>query len=358
MDGMNVFDALTTKGPSPRHEIFYSPVVNTLDNSGNGPLNPEDCAEWGQSCGGALRVDNYKIIVGYPGDARALPLPAWDGTDPMEHALDALHSAHAGHLSQDGALRLGTWSPLLGGGGGGPGLDGCNYTTGSGCPCHHLNGGPCLFDVVNDETESHDLANSTEHASIFHKLLERFKEISATNVPMAGLPTPELTQDKALECAMLLRTGAFEPFGEDIVWPQPAAHPSPSPAGPTFICGSHSSECVESGGTGSVRFSTSKVCGAPSVCDRCTNATLLRGVCVHENQAVLANVSSAKTPGDCCAACAGTPACKQWNFDHRAFQSGAIGCVLKATKAAANPGHDWCDCGPDADPEAETRAEW
>ena len=53
------------------------------------------------------------------------------------------------------------------------------------------------------------------------------------------------------------------------------------------------------------------------------------GVCVHENQAVLANVSSAKTPGDCCAACAGTPGCKQWNFDHRAFQSGRIGCVLK-----------------------------
>ena len=100
MDGMNVFDALKTKGPSPRREIFYSPVVNTLSNSGKGPLNPEDCAEWGQSCGGALRVDNYKIIVGYPGDARALPLPAWDGADPSESALDALHSAHAGALSQ------------------------------------------------------------------------------------------------------------------------------------------------------------------------------------------------------------------------------------------------------------------
>jgi hypothetical protein len=180
---------------------------------------------------------------------------------------------------------------------------------------------------VNDATESHDLANSTEHASIFHQLLTRFKEISATNVPMAGLPPAELTRDNAMECAMLLRTGAFEPFGEDIAWPQQAGHPSPS--APTFICGSDSSECVESGATGSVRFSTAKACGAPSVCESCTHATVLRGVCVHENQAVLANVSSAKTPGDCCAACAGTPGCKQWNFDHRAFQSGRIGCVLK-----------------------------
>ncbi len=348
MDGMNVFEALKTKGPSPRHEIFYSPVVNALDNNGIGPLNPEDCDQWGQSCGGALRVDNYKIIVGYPGDSRALPLPAWDGSDPTEDALDTLHSAQAGHLSQDGPLQVGTWSPLLGGGGGGPGLDGCNYTTGVGCPCHHLNGGPCLFDVVRDKTESTNLANSSAHASIFERLLARFKEISATNVPMAGLPAPELKQDQSMECAMLLETGAFEPFGKDIAWPHPGPPPPPPPS-PAFLCSKGGSECVESGGTSGVRFSSAKTCSAQSVCTSCTDATVLRGVCVHEFSAVLANVSSAKTPGDCCAACAGAAKCKQWNFDHRAFSTGEVGCVLKSQKSPANPGHDWCDCGPDVD---------
>ena len=58
-----MWEALRTKGPSPRHEIFYSPVVAGDPATS---LNPEDCASWGQSCGGALRVDDYKIIVGCP----------------------------------------------------------------------------------------------------------------------------------------------------------------------------------------------------------------------------------------------------------------------------------------------------
>jgi hypothetical protein len=38
-----------------------------ISAGGSAPLNPEDCADgWKQACGGALRVDNYKIIVGYP----------------------------------------------------------------------------------------------------------------------------------------------------------------------------------------------------------------------------------------------------------------------------------------------------
>jgi len=61
----------------------------------------------GCSCGGALRVDDYKIIVGYPGDSRVVPLPAWDAADPTEDALQALSNAHAGHLSQDGAVPFG-----------------------------------------------------------------------------------------------------------------------------------------------------------------------------------------------------------------------------------------------------------
>ena len=69
-------------------------------------------------------------MVGYPGDARALALPNASSAPPA----------------------------MLNQSGGGPGPDGCNYTTGKGCPCHHLNTGPCLFDVVTDPEESRDLS--------------------------------------------------------------------------------------------------------------------------------------------------------------------------------------------------------
>ena len=166
---------------------------------------------------------------------------------------------------------------------------------------------------------------------------------------MAGLPPPTLAKDDVIKCAMLKQTGAFEPFGEEITWPYPAPAPPP-PAGPVFNCGS--SGCVESGAAGGgVHFSDAKTCSAPTVCASCTNATVLRGMCVHEFSGVLANVSTAKTSGDCCAACAGVAACKQWNYDHHAAASGEVACVLKSAKSAANPGHDWCDCGPDASPD-------
>eukprot|EP01052_Picozoa_sp_SAG31_P012485 SAG31_NODE_731_length_12498_cov_7.368336_13_plen_152_part_00 len=71
MDGMDVWKALSTNTESPRQEIFYSPVV---PGDPAISLNPEDCATWGQSCGGALRVGDFKLIVGYPGDARRLPV--------------------------------------------------------------------------------------------------------------------------------------------------------------------------------------------------------------------------------------------------------------------------------------------
>ena len=114
-----------------------------------------------------------------------------------------------------------------------------------------------------------------------------------------------------------------------------------------FNCGS--SGCVESGAAGAgVHFSDAKTCSAPKVCTSCTDATVVRGKCVKEFQHAIANVTTAKTPGDCCAACAGNAACKQWNYDHHAAAGvGKVACVLKSVKSAANPGHDWGDCGPD-----------
>lgn len=71
---------------------------------------------WGQeACGAALRVGDYKLVVGYSVSGRR-------------------------HESAGAPERVGGGTPapaLLLQSGDGPGPDGCNYTTGKGCPCHH-----------------------------------------------------------------------------------------------------------------------------------------------------------------------------------------------------------------------------
>ena len=77
MDGVDQLHCLQINCSDPaRTEIFYSPVVAVNGNyTDPASLNPEDCVRWGQSCGGALRQGDFKIIVGYPGDNRVVALP-------------------------------------------------------------------------------------------------------------------------------------------------------------------------------------------------------------------------------------------------------------------------------------------
>ena len=58
MDGVDQSSCLLRGGVGCREEIFYAPVVETAG------LNPMDCQSWGQSCGGAIRVGDFKLIVG------------------------------------------------------------------------------------------------------------------------------------------------------------------------------------------------------------------------------------------------------------------------------------------------------
>jgi len=220
-DGLDVWAALRSNGTSPRTEILYTPLVDGL--------NPEDCTEditgsrtsWGQACGAALRVGDYKLVVGYPGDSRALALP---------------------NASASSAV-----TPLLNQSGGGPGLDGCNYTSGVGCPCHHMNGGPCLYDVVADPGESRDLSKvrrphmaaerratslrdptlssdrllsqDPAHADTLAKIHKRLTELSATHQPQAGLSGDALDHDEQLKCAQFAQTKCFEPYAPAVAWP-------------------------------------------------------------------------------------------------------------------------------------------
>lgn len=136
VDGIDVWAAVRggAAAPSPRTEVLYAPLV-LLGGAGDTALNPEDCEKWGQACGAAIRVGDFKLIVGYPGDARRLTLPA------VEAEAGKLMRADMAMLQMDQEEY-----DRLAGSGGGPGPDGCHYNirdggNGSGCPCHHLNGG-------------------------------------------------------------------------------------------------------------------------------------------------------------------------------------------------------------------------
>eukprot|EP00911_Craspedida_sp_UC1_P000300 UC1_evm1s229 len=220
-DGFDMLHTLQTAGESPRTEVLYAPIVPIL--------NPEDCSAWGQACGGALRMGRFKLIKGYPGDARVLPLPNYD-KDVMSMDDDSYHGSSARVVSAaatadvDGggggvSVSVNNDAVIVGGDpGGGPGLDGCDYSTGKGCPCHHLNGGPCLFDVVADPSESHNLASDPAHAAVIKKMEARLAALSASHVPPAGLVGDALTADCVIKCNALNVTPAFEPYGKFIPW--------------------------------------------------------------------------------------------------------------------------------------------
>ena len=51
-----------------------------------------------------------------------------------------------------------------------------------------------------DPSEKVNLANSSEHKAVFAQLTARFKAVSATNAPQAGLVGDALTQDTVRHC--------------------------------------------------------------------------------------------------------------------------------------------------------------
>jgi hypothetical protein len=191
---------------------------------------------------------------------------------------------------------------------------------------------------VSDPSETHNLAAHRAHAGTLKKLLARFQELSRTGVPMAGLPPPLLAKDDQVKCAALNRTGAFEPYGLDIPWPQPGnPSPHPSPPPPMFRCNGSApgAACVEveSGFTGVV-FSSAHACVEAGVCAACTAANEEDG-CVHEFQYQLKNLT-VTSAGDCCASCVTTSGCVQWQFGGPA--SSAANCALKSKTSAVKPG--------------------
>ena len=124
-------------------------------------------------CGGALRVGDYKLLVGYPG---------WD-----EHY--AYPNNH--RFSPDIQLH---WDV---------------------CKSH------CLFDVTSDIAEEHDLSGDPEHAEILARMLDRFWTLSNASGTVVA---DAMFDNKQCEAAEML--GYWQPvdYGPAPPLPTPANH--------------------------------------------------------------------------------------------------------------------------------------
>ena len=166
IDGVSLWPAMLANATSPRTEVVHQ-IVNRWNHA--------RCNSTAQvNCGGALRSGRHKLLVGYPGDARWQPLPA-------------------------SAAALG---PALRG-------DGCNLTSGEGCPCRDT--GYCLFDIASDPLEQRDLS-ATEPA-LLATMVARFEQLSAEmGTQGVHFCAAQTAADALAKAAVTNRTGAFLPF--------------------------------------------------------------------------------------------------------------------------------------------------
>ena len=175
-DGYNMIPVLWAGGESPRTEVVHA-VINQHNPPGfpNGQMGshgyPYSCAA-SSFCGGALRVGDYKLLVGYPG---------WD-----EHYV--YPNNH--RLSPDMQLH---WDV---------------------CKSH------CLFDVVSDVAEVHDLSDDPAYAEILGRMLDRFWTLSNAS----GAVVADAMFDSK-QCAAAKTHGFWQPV--DYYGPVPP----PPPAG-------------------------------------------------------------------------------------------------------------------------------
>lgn len=159
-DGHNLMPAVLSGGTSPRTEVVHA-LINQYNPPGF-PRGPMAAAGYRYSCepssfcGGALRVGDYKLLVGYPG---------WDQHYPYPN--NTRFNPNTGEIA---------------GKDGGGVAPGCNH---SGMPfgaCFNwgLCADHCLFDVGSggDVAELHDLAADPRYASVLQMMLRRFWALS------------------------------------------------------------------------------------------------------------------------------------------------------------------------------------
>ena len=178
LDGHDVWAALLSGGPSPRTEVIHQ-VENQYFNT--------------SSTGYALRVGDFKVVVGNAGDSRIIAWPEL--------------GEKATPFGTDGGVRE-------------PGTDHCRAPSGKGehekKPCHPH----CLFNVVADIDESNDLCpggncTDTTHQPILESMLARLAEAGTEGPPTTlayRFNDTEFKAAAALQCENAKVTNFMEPI--------------------------------------------------------------------------------------------------------------------------------------------------
>eukprot|EP00658_Telonema_sp_P-2_P013750 TRINITY_DN15212_c0_g1_i4.p1 TRINITY_DN15212_c0_g1~~TRINITY_DN15212_c0_g1_i4.p1 ORF type:complete len:454 (+),score=104.07 TRINITY_DN15212_c0_g1_i4:58-1419(+) len=158
-DGHRLWSVIQNGHASSRTEIIHQ----AYNQYSNGSCTAADLSSpYVPSCGVAFTQWPYKLVVGFGGDDRHVPLPP-DAPKAMSKSA----------------------------------------------PCVET---PCLFDIENDPSEEHDLASVEERR--VQRLVDRLKELSAPEC----LPQPPDSLTPApsdAECDMVHRTGAYLPWQKD-----------------------------------------------------------------------------------------------------------------------------------------------
>lgn len=175
LDGFDLWPALTTGAASPRHEVVHQ-VANEYFNESVQ----------------AIRVGDYKLIIGNPGDPRTIAFPeAGDKDVPFGLSNGTRHGPHKQRCYAR-SIPAPRAPPR--------------------CVPH------CLFNIVEDVGESNDLSADPAYAGVLANLTQRLLEVGATGPPKSAaqaFPTVAgFHAATAKVCDKMRQSGFLEPLSE------------------------------------------------------------------------------------------------------------------------------------------------
>eukprot|EP00927_Polykrikos_kofoidii_P025264 TRINITY_DN22731_c0_g1_i1.p1 TRINITY_DN22731_c0_g1~~TRINITY_DN22731_c0_g1_i1.p1 ORF type:complete len:585 (+),score=60.07 TRINITY_DN22731_c0_g1_i1:47-1756(+) len=180
---------------SPRNLIIHSPLSDQT-----GRVNDDNM---GVNIGfaGSLRWNQWKIIAGDPGDD-----DWWEMQGPLpEPALFGLESEGRCSVTHEGHVRCGPRAWIRSGV--------MDATKHSGLNCQIGRGGPCLFDLDADPSETTNVASS--YPGLGSQMLERLRKYASEEHPKAYIIDPEnasmLTTRKNQICTTMTSEQTFLP---------------------------------------------------------------------------------------------------------------------------------------------------
>ena len=174
-------------GAGPRAEVLHQP----LNQHWNGSCSAGDLASSFQpSCGAAITAWPFKLIAGFGGDSRTLPLPdAGYRAIPSARARRAMADSLAALAGPPHARERRLLPPP------------------AGAPCVAT---PCLFDLSVDPNEEYDLGALPEHAGTVAALVAKIYAYGKDGPEPAPGGDDSTTSDA--ECAVVDATGSWQPW--------------------------------------------------------------------------------------------------------------------------------------------------